>query len=179
MAPSSSSAPLAVSFLALLVAGCGSDRSTGTLDLDAGAAREGGAVGADAGTGQDAAAGNDGSAAREGSATDLDGGSVLDAGTVDDGGSTHDGGIVNDGGSTDADSGPAQDGGVRNDGGAECIAGCTRGTIRCASPDPPVEWGCVAPGINSGPRFVDAGCTSVPIGSVAWCCPSTFLSQCP
>jgi hypothetical protein len=81
-------------------------------------------------------------------------------------------------GAADIDAGSGHDSDVANDGGAQCITGCSRGTIACTAPDPPVGWRCSGPGINASNRFVEAGCTSLPINSIAWCCPDTFLSQC-
>jgi hypothetical protein len=89
-----------------------------------------------------------------------------------------DGGDFLDGGVAPDDTGSGHDAGAANDGVAACISGCARGQITCSTPDPPVGWRCSGPGINSAARFVDAGCTSVPINSVAWCCPDTFLSRC-
>ena len=80
-------------------------------------------------------------------------------------------------GASAGDGNSAEDVGA-NGGGPACISGCSRGTITCSSSDPPVGWRCDGPGINSSARFVEAGCTSLPINSVAWCCPSAFLSQC-
>jgi hypothetical protein len=83
-----------------------------------------------------------------------------------------------DGGVVDVDAGFGPESGLANDGGAECITGCARGAIACSGSDPPMAWTCTGPGISSGGLFLEAGCTSVPIDSVAWCCPATFLSQC-
>jgi hypothetical protein len=81
-------------------------------------------------------------------------------------------------GASAGDGNSAEDVGDANRGGPGCISGCSRGTITCASADPPVGWRCDGPGTNSSARFVEAGCTSLPINSIAWCCPSAFLSQC-
>jgi hypothetical protein len=81
-------------------------------------------------------------------------------------------------GPSPSDANSAQDTESANEGGPGCISGCSRGNLACAPSDPPVGWRCAGPGIDSSERFVEAGCTSFPINSVAWCCPSAFLSQC-
>ena len=83
-----------------------------------------------------------------------------------------------DAGDAESDGNSAEDVGGANDGGPGCISGCSRNAIACASSDPPVGWRCDGPGITSSAPFLEAGCTSLPINSIAWCCPSAFLSQC-
>lgn len=83
-----------------------------------------------------------------------------------------------DSGAGDIDAGSGLDSAVSNDAGAECITGCSRGAYPCTAPDPPNAWSCSGPGIGSADRFLEAGCTSAPINSVAWCCPAVFMSQC-
>jgi hypothetical protein len=102
----------------------------------------------------------------------------IDAGGSDSGSSAPDNQAGGPDSGSSVDAGSAHDSGGGSDGGAECITGCSRGTTACMAPDPPVGWSCSGPGISSGGRFLDAGCTSVPINSIAWCCPDTFMSQC-
>jgi hypothetical protein len=77
------------------------------------------------------------------------------------------------------DAGSGQEAGVGADAGAGCISGCSRRSIACVAPDPPTAWSCLGPGISGPAPFLEAGCTSLPINSLVWCCPNTFLSQCP
>ncbi|HLK39737.1 MAG TPA: hypothetical protein VKU41_23435 [Polyangiaceae bacterium] len=86
--------------------------------------------------------------------------------------------LNSDGGPVGVDAVAGHDAGGASEGGAECITGCSRSATSCAAPDPPVQWTCVGPGTTSGASFLEAGCTSVPINAIAWCCPESFLSKC-